>query len=104
MGGDPSAYAALGLEPDADAAAVDRAYKRLIKEHHPDREGGSATRAAERNRAYRDLRRPTTRARAQPRLSRPARTARQGRDRIQRPSRGISVAAWMGDRGGRAWR
>lgn len=56
MGGDPSAYAALGLEPDADAAAVDRAYKKLIKEHHPDREGGSAARAAELNRAYRDLR------------------------------------------------
>ena len=58
MGGDPSAYTVLGLEPDADAAAVDRAYKRLIKEHHPDREGGSATRAAELNRAYRDLRGP----------------------------------------------
>jgi hypothetical protein len=58
MGGDPSAYAALGLEPGADAATVDRAYKRLIKEHHPDREGGNARRAAEINRAYRDLRGP----------------------------------------------
>jgi DnaJ domain len=58
MGGDPSAYAALGLEPGADAAAVERAYKKLIKEHHPDREGGDARRAAEINRAYRDLRGP----------------------------------------------
>ena len=58
MGGDPSAYAALGLEPGADAATVDRAYKRLIKRHHPDREGGNAGRAAEINRAYRDLRGP----------------------------------------------
>jgi hypothetical protein len=58
MGGDPSAYAALGLEPGADAAAVDRAYKRLIKQHHPDREGGDSTRAAEINRAYRDIRGP----------------------------------------------
>jgi hypothetical protein len=58
MGGDPSAYAALGLEPDADAAAVERAYKKLIKQHHPDREGGSAARAAELNRAYRDIRGP----------------------------------------------
>ncbi len=58
MGGDPSAYAALGLEPGSDPAAVERAYKRLIKEHHPDREGGDGTRAAEINRAYRDLRGP----------------------------------------------
>ena len=58
MGGDPSAYAALGLEPGADGATVDRAYKKLIKEHHPDREGGNAGRAAEINRAYRDLRGP----------------------------------------------
>jgi hypothetical protein len=56
MGGDPSAYAALGLEPGADDAAVERAYKRLIKQHHPDRAGGDAKRAAEINRAYRDLR------------------------------------------------
>lgn len=56
MGDDGSAYAALGLEPDADSAAIERAYKRLIKEHHPDREGGDARRAAELNRAYRELR------------------------------------------------
>jgi hypothetical protein len=56
MPGDASAYAALGLEPGADPAAVDRAYRRLIKQYHPDREGGDATRAAEINRAYRELR------------------------------------------------
>src|SRR5690348_11427861 len=56
MAEDGSAYAALGLEPDADSAAIEQAYKRLIKEHHPDREGGDARRAAEINRAYRDLR------------------------------------------------
>jgi hypothetical protein len=56
MSGDASAYAALGLEPGATPAAVERAYKRLIKLHHPDREGGDAQRAAEINRAYRDLR------------------------------------------------
>ena len=58
MGGDASAYAALGLEPGADGAAVDRAYRKLIKEHHPDREGGDGGRAAEINRAYRDIRGP----------------------------------------------
>jgi hypothetical protein len=51
-----SAYSVLGLERGADAAAIERAYKRLIKEHHPDREGGDAKRAAEINRAYRELR------------------------------------------------
>jgi hypothetical protein len=53
---DSTAYAALGLEPGADAAAVERAYKKLIKKHHPDRAGGDAKRAAEINRAYRELR------------------------------------------------
>lgn len=57
MVGDVSAYAALGLEPGADAAQIERAYKRLIKLHHPDRRGGDGERAAEINRAYRDLRR-----------------------------------------------
>lgn len=56
MAGDGSAYAALGLEPGADAAAVEEAYKRLIKRYHPDRAGGDAKRAAEINRAYRELR------------------------------------------------
>jgi hypothetical protein len=57
MAADTSAYAVLGLEPGAAAAEVERAYKKLIKQYHPDREGGDAERAAEINRAYRDLRR-----------------------------------------------
>jgi hypothetical protein len=56
MAGDASAYAALGLEPGADSAAVEQAYKRLIKRYHPDREGGDARRAAEITEAYRELR------------------------------------------------
>jgi hypothetical protein len=60
MRGDGSAYAALGLEPDADWSEIDRAYKRLIKRYHPDRAGGDEDRAAEITRAYRELRgRPT---------------------------------------------
>jgi hypothetical protein len=51
-----SALAVLGLKPGADAAAIEQAYKRLIKQHHPDREGGDSMRAAEINRAYRELR------------------------------------------------
>ena len=58
MRGDPCNYAILGLEPGADSAAIERAYKKLIKQHHPDRDGGDAARAAELNRAYRELRRP----------------------------------------------
>jgi len=56
MATDASAFSVLGLEPDADAAAIEHAYKKLIKRHHPDREGGDARRAAEINRAYRELR------------------------------------------------
>ena len=56
MAGRASAFAVLGLEPGADGLEVERAYKRLIKQHHPDREGGDASRAAEITRAYRELR------------------------------------------------
>ena len=56
MAADPSAYAALGLEPGANAEAIEQAYKTLIKRFHPDRAGGDARRAAEINRAYRELR------------------------------------------------
>jgi hypothetical protein len=56
MAHDASAFAALGLKPGADAMAIERAYKQLIKQHHPDREGGDSARAAELNRAYRELR------------------------------------------------
>jgi len=58
MRGEASPYSILGVDPGADPADVERAYKRLIKQHHPDREGGDARRAAEINRAYRELRGP----------------------------------------------
>ena len=56
MAGRTSAFAVLGLDPGADAAAIDQAYRKLIKQHHPDRKGGDSTRAAEIIRAYRELR------------------------------------------------
>ena len=56
MGADLSAYGVLGLDPGADDAAIEQAYRRLIKKHHPDRSGGDAARATEINRAYRELR------------------------------------------------
>lgn len=53
----PTAYAELGLSPDADRGAVDRAYRALMKIHHPDR-GGDPELAAAINRAYADITRP----------------------------------------------
>ena len=52
-----AAYAALGLKRGAGRAEVDEAYRRLIKQYHPDRTGGDGGRAAEINRAYTLLRR-----------------------------------------------
>ncbi len=57
MGARDSAFFALGLRPGAGRAEVDRAYRKLIKIHHPDRVGGDGSRAAEINRAYTMLRR-----------------------------------------------
>ena len=57
MAADASAYAVLGVEPGADWADVERAYKALIKRHHPDRSGGDSKRAVEIIHAYRELRR-----------------------------------------------
>ena len=57
MSSSANPYAILGLEPDADRAAVDRAYSALMKRHHPDR-GGDADKAATINRAYQDITRP----------------------------------------------
>src|SRR6185503_1559783 len=57
MVADAAAYAVLGLEPGADWAAMERAYRELIKVHHPDRSGGDAQRATEIIHAYRELKR-----------------------------------------------
>ena len=74
-----SAYAALDLKPGADRAAVEEAYRRLIKLHHPDRSGGDGDRAAEINRAYRELR-------GEP-VSKPAPVKRHSQGRPRRKQR-----------------
>lgn len=56
MQGPASALAVLGLAPGADRATIEQAYRRLIKQYHPDRSGGDAAKAAEITRAYRELR------------------------------------------------
>lgn len=56
-------YAVLGLTPDASADEVERAYRRLISQYHPDRLSGVAdelrkqaeTKAGEINRAYKQI-------------------------------------------------
>lgn len=57
MAASPASYAALGLPPGADRKSVDRAYRTLMKRHHPDL-GGDPARAASINHAYADITRP----------------------------------------------
>lgn len=45
-------YETLGVPKDADQATIRAAYRRLMSEHHPDREGGDADQAAAVNHAY----------------------------------------------------
>jgi hypothetical protein len=78
----------LGLEPGADRAAIEEAYRRLIKRYHPDRSGGDAQRAAEINRAYFELRQPPERVEATIEDGgRTARGRRSGRHTSDRPRR-----------------
>ena len=95
MPGPTSAYAALGLEPGADRAAVEEAYRRLIKRYHPDRSGGDAARAAEINRAYFELRQPPERLDHRPRDAPPSARPNAGSRaaRAVRAHRGGAVRA-----------
>jgi hypothetical protein len=48
----------LGLEHDIiDMSVIDKAYKTLAKEHHPDKEGGDISKFKEINRAHKILKR-----------------------------------------------
>lgn len=92
----PTSYAELGLSPDADRGAVDRAYRALMKLHHPDR-GGDPMRAAAINRAYAEITRPGV----PPRVAAPPDLADAMFERRvtgRRPARGA-----QGTRKGRMW-
>ena len=58
-------YRVLGVEPTADFAAIQAAYRRLMREHHPDRVGAQADadRAQTINAAFTLLKDPARRAR-----------------------------------------
>jgi curved DNA-binding protein CbpA len=96
MPGQPSAYAVLGLDPGADRAAIDAAYRELIKRYHPDRTGGDPQRAAEINRAYRELRDGALAAPAVQRATAPRTSRRRSRGRrIRRRARpGARLNLW----------
>jgi hypothetical protein len=49
------AYRILGLDSDADESAVKEAYRRKVKEVHPDTDGGDEERFKKVNRAYERL-------------------------------------------------
>jgi curved DNA-binding protein CbpA len=71
-------YRVLGVSPGASAEEVHDAYRRLVKQHHPDRNGGSeesARRFAEVQEAYEAVR-------SKPRTARP-RTAAETADSIK---------------------
>jgi curved DNA-binding protein CbpA len=58
----PSHYDTLGLHPACSENDIKLAYRKLAKEHHPDREGGDAERMAAINQAYEVLSDPERRA------------------------------------------
>jgi len=97
-------YRVLGVSPGASSEELHDAYRRLVKLHHPDRNGGSeasARRFAEIQEAYEEVRARPRPARAQQRaadaaesvkermatLERELREARAARDRARRAAR-----------------
>jgi hypothetical protein len=52
---DRSAYEILGIQPDADREEIDRSYRRLLKQFHPDRPGGDRAKTEQIIAAYRSL-------------------------------------------------
>src|SRR5689334_24892861 len=96
-------YRVLGLSPGASSEEVHDAYRRLVKLHHPDRNGGSeasARRFAEVQEAYEAVRsrprqaRPSTASKTaesvkerMAKLERELREAQQARERARQAAR-----------------
>src|SRR3954451_19965180 len=101
-------YRALGVSPGASSEDLHDAYRRLVKLHHPDRNGGteeSARRFAEIQQAYEELRarrgparthrrrRPPSPSRSGWRRSSVMREAQAARERARRAAREAARAA-----------
>ena len=84
-------YRVLGVSPSASSEELHDAYRRLVKLHHPDRNGGSeasARRFAEIQEAYEEVR-----ARPRPAQARPAaETAEAIKERMARLERELREA------------
>lgn len=103
-----SPFTVLGLRPGADRSAVDDAYRRLMKQHHPDIPGGDPEAAAEINRAYAVLKRHLPPGPGQLPARLPALAAREGTRRAGRRRGALSglamliaagmLALWLPDR------
>nr|WP_294167408.1 J domain-containing protein [uncultured Sphingomonas sp.] len=90
-----SPHTVLGLRPGADRAAVDEAFRRLMKQRHPDLRGGDPAAAAELNDAYAALKAET--ARVQPVAALPvAKLAREPRGRRRGRLGGLLMVAMAG--------
>jgi molecular chaperone DnaJ len=59
---DTTHYQRLGVAPDASAATIREAYRRLARQHHPDASAGDADSMSRINEAYRVLADPARRA------------------------------------------
>ena len=90
-------YCVLGVDPKADLAAIKAAYRRLMREHHPDRAGAGAddARAQAINAAFTQLKDPVQRARLDAqRMDRPpVRSTRPYEPAVYVRRRGPSLAA-----------
>jgi curved DNA-binding protein CbpA len=86
-------YRVLGVPPGASSEQLHDAYRRLVKQTHPDRPGGSAERFAEVQEAYEELRsrpRPAASAGVEDRMAKledELREAHAARERARQAAR-----------------
>src|SRR6185436_8765507 len=93
-------YRVLGVSPGASAEELHSAYRRLVKLHHPDRNGGSeesARRFAEIQEAYDEVR-------SRPRPTGPRCAAESVRERMETLERELREAQAARERARRAAR
>src|SRR4051794_41659331 len=88
-------YVVLGVSPGASSEELHDAYRRLVKLHHPDRNGGSeasARRFAEIQEAYEEVRARPRPARAQNRAAEAAEAVKDRMATLERELREAQAA------------